>query len=67
MATGKAEDLRSLRKQNNLSRNEVATALGVTGNAVTNYENGLRTILYHIFSENNRILHCKINFHKSFI
>ena len=36
--------LRELREQNKKSREEVAAALGVTANAVTNYECGIRRI-----------------------
>ena len=36
--------LRELREQNKKSREEVSAALGVTANAVTNYECGIRRI-----------------------
>ena len=36
--------LQELRTQNKKSRQEVAKALGVTPNAITNYENGTRRI-----------------------
>ena len=40
----KKETLRELREENKKSRAEVAKALGVTVNAVTNYEIGIRQI-----------------------
>ena len=36
--------LKNLRDENKKSRAEVARALGVTSNAVTNYESGIRRI-----------------------
>lgn len=43
--------LRELREQSGKSRAEVATALGVTINAISNYESGLRQIsLLHVLN-----------------
>ena len=43
--------LRDLREQSGKSRAEVATALGVTINAISNYESGLRQIsLLHVLN-----------------
>lgn len=39
-----SESLRDLRLQNKMTCAEVAFALGVTKNAVTNYESGVRNI-----------------------
>lgn len=44
MSKLKEPTLRELREGNNKSRSEVATALGVTANAITNYESGFRSI-----------------------
>ncbi len=44
MSKLKEPTLRELRESNNKSRSEVATALGVTANAITNYESGFRSI-----------------------
>lgn len=43
--------LRELREQSGKSRAEVAAALGVTVNAISNYESGLRQIsLLHVLN-----------------
>ncbi len=40
----KQTTLYDLRRENNKSRSEVAAALGVSANAITNYETGIRSI-----------------------
>lgn len=44
MNKSESPTLRELREQNKRSREEVAAALGVTANALTNYECGIRRI-----------------------
>ncbi len=41
---GTMEDLKTLRIQSGKTRKEAAAALGVTANAISNYENGHRAL-----------------------